>query len=96
MTQKTLGETIRDISFQKTIQEGKKRSQGEVIESILKQYTEGITDLELMILTGYSRTSITARRNELKAVGVGYAKIIFKDGKDRLNTLWGISSKKMR
>lgn len=92
MTQKTLAETIRDISFQQTIQEGKKRSQGEVIESILKQHPAGITDLEIMILTGYSRTSITARRNELGAIPLGYAKIIFKDGTDRLNILWGLKN----
>jgi len=88
MTKKTLAETIRDISYKQTIQEGTQGSQKEVIKSILEQYPEGITDLELMVLTGYTRASITARRNELMAIPVGYVKIINKNGKDRLNTLW--------
>ena len=90
MTQKTLPETIRDLSYLKTQDEGKEQIQRGVIESIIRSHPEGITDLELSIITGYARTSITARRNTIKGViPVGYAKIVFEDDTDRLNTLWG-------
>jgi hypothetical protein len=90
MTQKKLSEMIRDLSYLQTQDEGKEQIQREVIESIIRSHPEGITDYELSLLTGYARTSITARRNTIAGViPLGYAKIIFTEGTDRLNTLWG-------
>jgi len=90
MTQKKLSEMIRDLSYLQTQDEGKEQIQREVIESIIRSHPAGITDYELCLKTGYARTSITARRNTIAGViPLGYAKIVFKDGTDRLNTLWG-------
>jgi len=85
-----LGKTIRNISYKQTIQDEHTGLQRNVIRHILTGHPEGITDLELCILTGFSRTSVCARRNEIpEATAVGYAKIINENG-DRLNTLWSI------
>jgi len=85
-----LGKTIRNISYKQTMQDEHTGLQRNVIQHILLGHPEGITDLELCILTGFSRTSICARRNEIPdVVAVGYAKIINENG-DRLNTLWSI------
>jgi len=47
--------------------------------------------MEIAVLTGISRSSVNARRNELSDVtAVGYAKYTDGFGKDHLNTLWGI------
>jgi len=85
-----LGKTIRNISYRQTMDNEYTGLQRNVIRHILMSHPEGITDLEICILTGFSRTSVTARRNEIPDVcAVGYAKIINENG-DRLNTLWSI------
>lgn len=77
-------------SYKKTIHDEDTNVQRNVIRKILQGHPEGITDLEICILTGFSRTSVTARRNEIKDVkAIGYAKIIGQKT-DRLNTLWSI------
>ena len=86
-----LGKTIRNINYRQTMEKEYTGLQRNVIQHILLGHPEGITDLEICILTGFSRTSVTARRNEIpEATAVGYAKIIDENG-DRLNTLWSIS-----
>jgi len=66
--------------------------QRNIIKKILESHPEGITDLEIELLTGFKRSSITARRNEIDVVIIkGYAKIVDKWG-DRLNTMWGIKN----
>jgi len=82
--------TIRDINYIQTMERDDTNIQRNIIKKILEAHPEGITDLEICILTGFSRSSVCARRNEIQGVRpVGYAKIITVDG-DRLNTLWGI------
>jgi len=64
-----------------------------VIQKILQGHPEGITDLEICNITGFSRSSVTARRNEIPdMVAVGIAKITCDGEADRLNTLWSIDS----
>ena len=88
-----LGKTIRDINYQQIKNKEETNIQRNIIRHILVSHPEGITDLELESITGFKRSSITARRNEITGmVAVGYAKIIDKD-KDRLNTLWSIDNK---
>ena len=85
-----LGKTIRNISYKETMQDEQTGLQRNVIQHILRGHPEGITDLEICILTGFSRSSVCARRNEIPdVVAVGFAKIINNDG-DRLNTLWSV------
>jgi len=87
-----LGKTIRNINYKQTIQDEHTGLQRNVIQHILRGHPEGITDLEICILTGFSRTSVCARRNEIPdVIAVGFAKIITEFG-DRLNTLWSIDN----
>jgi hypothetical protein len=85
--------TIRDLSYHKAMQNPETSVQRNVIHKIIQGHPEGITDLEICLLTGFSRSSVNARRNEIPDVcPVGYAKIVDEYG-DRLNTLWGIDNK---
>lgn len=88
----SLSKQIRDYSYKQVIQKEDTNIQRNTIRHILLGHPEGITDLEICVLTGFSRSSVTAHRNEIPAVAaVGYAKIIDEQG-DRLNTLWSIVS----
>jgi len=81
---------VRDENYKQTLQKEETNVQRDIIRHILVGHPEGITDLEICNITGISRSSVTARRNELKDVeAIGFAKIITSDG-DRLNTLWTI------
>jgi len=85
--------TIRDLSHYKAMQNPETSIQRNIIHKIITGHPEGITDIEICILTGFSRSSVNARRNEIPDVRpVGYAKVVGEDG-DRLNTLWGIDNK---
>lgn len=85
-----VAKTIRDINYIQTMERDDTNIQRNIIKKMLEAHPEGVTDLEICILTGFSRSSICARRNEIHGVKpVGYAKIIDEHG-DRLNTLWGI------
>jgi len=86
-----LSKTIRDINYHNIIEKPSTDLQRDIVEQTIRDHPEGITDLEICIITGFSRSSVTARRNELSGVmAIGYVKIIDPDG-DRLNTLWGYS-----
>ena len=83
---------VRNMSYKQVIQKEDTNIQRNIIKRILQAHPEGVTDLEICILTGISRSSVCARRNEIKnVIVVGIAKIHDRDG-DRLNTLWGISN----
>jgi hypothetical protein len=83
----------RNKSYKQVQQKEETGLQRNVIKHIIQGHPEGITDLELCILTGFSRTSITARRNEIPGIiAIGFAKIQDEYG-DRLNTLWGIGNR---
>jgi len=85
-----LGKEIRNHNYKQAIQREDTNIQRNIIKKMLLSHPEGITDLEICVLTGFSRTSVTARRNEIpEATAVGYAKIKGKNV-DRLNTLWSI------
>jgi len=85
-----LGKQVRNISYRQVMQKDDTNIQRNIIRKMLQAHPEGITDLEICVLTGFSRSSVTARRNEIpEAMAVGFAKITDKYG-DRLNTLWGL------
>ena len=87
-----LGKTIRNIEYQKTRDNPETANQRNLIHKIILGHPEGITDMEIVILTGISRSSVNARRNELSDVtAVGYAKYTDEFGMDHLNTLWGVT-----
>ena len=88
---KELSEQVRDINYEQVMQSEHIKIQREIVKNILLEYPEGITDIEICILTGISRSSVTARRNEIKGmVAVGVAKIVDELNGDRLNTLWSV------
>lgn len=85
-----LSKTIRNIEYHKTQNNEYTSIQRNIVDKIITGHPEGITDLEICILTGFSRSSINARRNEIPdVIAVGYAKYIDEMGRDHLNTLWG-------
>ena len=82
---------IRDINYFQSKNSDVSGVQRSIISKMIHAHPEGITDFEICAFTGFSRTSVTARRNEIYGVKpIGFAKIITEDG-DRLNTLWGVS-----
>jgi len=84
-----LGKKVRDYNYKQVKDKSSTERQRGVIETIIQQHPEGITDLEICILTGISRSSVTARRNEIPdIIPIGVAKIVDEQG-DRFNTLWG-------
>ena len=87
-----LGKKIRDYSYKQVINDTHTGIQRETVRNVILSHPEGVTDLEICVTTGISRSSVTARRNEIhNVVPVGIAKIRTYDGEgDRLNTLWGI------
>jgi len=83
-----LGKQVRNHSYKQVMQKESTGVQCSIIQKILQGHPEGITDLEICILTGFPRSSVTARRNEIpNMIAVGIAKEA-----DRLNTLWSIES----
>lgn len=81
---------IRDISYKRVMVDDDTCIQRNIIYKMIQSHPEGLTDFEICVLTGFSRSSVCARRNEIPNVRpVGYAKIVDVFG-DRLNTLWGI------
>lgn len=85
-----VGKQVRNQSYKQTINEPYTDIQRKIIEREIFMHPTGITDLELCVRTGISRSSVTARRNEIPGViPVGVAKITGECG-DRLNTMWGI------
>lgn len=87
---RSLGEKVRDTSYKQVVNEEHTLVQREIVDKIICGHPEGITDLEICVITGFSRSSVNARRNELPDVEpVGVAKYTDEYGKDHLNTLWG-------
>lgn len=85
-----IGKQVRNHSYKQVIQQEDTNIQRNIIRHILMGHPEGITDLEICIITGFSRSSVTARRNEIPdVVAVGIAKIHDEYG-DRFNTLWSV------
>ena len=88
--QSLLSHYARDESYKQVMQKEDTNIQRNIIRKMLQSHPEGITDFEICILTGFNRSSVTARRNEIReAIAVGIAKIQDEYG-DRLNTLWSI------
>ena len=88
--QTEISQYVRDHSYRQIIKKERTNIQRNLVKATIHSHPTGITDLEICILTGISRSSVTARRNEIpEVIPVGIAKIVEKDG-DRLNTLWGI------
>lgn len=86
-----LGKQVRNIEYKKNINDNYTSVQRNVVDKIIAGHPEGVTDLEICVLTGFARSSVTARRNEIPTVhAIGIAKYTDESGKDHLNTLWGI------
>jgi len=82
---------VKNDSYKKTQENPVTGLQRSIIYKILQGHPEGITDLEICILTGISRSSVCARRNEIPNVcAVGIAKIHDENYGDRFNTLWSV------
>lgn len=87
-----LGKQVRNYSYKQITQDDRTDIQRNIIHKILQGHPEGITDLEICNITGFPRSSVTARRNEIpNVVGVGIAKIVCDGEADRLNTLWSVN-----
>lgn len=81
---------VRNYSYKQTMNNNDTFIQRELIKKIILGHPEGITDIEICVLTGISKSSVTARRNEILEVGaVGIAKLVDEYGEHRFNTLWG-------
>ena len=86
-----LGKQVRNISYKQTISNSHTDCQRNQIKETILAYPSGITDTEICVITGISKSSVTARRNEIpEVIPIGIAKITDKLCGDRLNTLWGI------
>ena len=89
--QSELNIVARDSSHRDMQIEPQTLVQRNLVFQIIKGHPEGITDKEISLFTGISRSSVNARRNEISNVGVvGLATVFFHDGRCRLNTLWGM------
>jgi hypothetical protein len=88
-----LSEAVRNWSYGKTKIETQIDRQRAIIEKVLLEYPEGITDREISQLTGISISSINGRRTEIKNVKpISIARIVFTDERDRFNIMWGIKN----
>ena len=86
-----LGEQVRDYNYKQVIQSEQANIQRNIVKNILLEHPEGITDIEISVESGISRSSVNARRNEIKGmVAVGIAKIVDEINGDRFNTLWSV------
>ena len=84
----------KKTSYNQIKRSGMADIQREKVKQIICEHPEGITDLEICITCGISRSSVTARRNEIGGVfAIGIAKIVDEFEDDRLNTLWGFLSR---
>jgi len=88
--ERTLSELVRNINYMQTINDDNTQIQRNIIDRLINEHPEGITDIEICIATGISRSSVNARRNEIDdVVAVSIAKYTDEHGHDRINTLWG-------
>lgn len=88
---KSLGEQVRDISYSEIIMKEDTNVQRDIVYNAIQGHPEGVTDTEICILTDISKSSVNARRNELRrVVPVGVAIYTDEHGYCRLNTMWGI------
>jgi transcription initiation factor IIE alpha subunit len=87
---------VRDISYKTIIISKDTDVQRNLVYNAILGHPEGITDTEICILTGISKSSVNARRNELRRV-VPVCVAVYTDehGYCRLNTMWGINDKGM-
>ena len=84
---KSTSELVRDASFLNN--EHIFLNQREFIRKILLAHPEGITDQEMAEFTGFSLSSVNARRNECNAVVVGISCYEDEKGNSHLRCLWG-------
>lgn len=82
---------VRNHSYKQVQNSGMADIQRERVKQLILRHPEGITDTEICIHLRMAKSSVTARRNEIKEVcAIGIAKIVDIDGyEDRFNTLWG-------
>lgn len=80
----TLSERIRDYNYRQTIEDANTDVQREHIRSYIYEH-EPVTDIEICVALHISRTSVTARRNELSEIDAVAATQI----NGTFNTMWG-------
>jgi hypothetical protein len=82
---------VRDISYKAVIINKDTDVQRNLVYNAIQGHPEGVTDTEICILTGISKSSVNARRNEIRrVVPMGVAVYTDEHGYCRLNTMWGI------
>ena len=87
---------VRDLSYKNIINDNHTSIQRDLVYKTILDHPEGITDIELSIITEIRLSSVNARRNELKHVSpVGIAIYTDEQGNVHLNTMWGIDDKGM-
>lgn len=87
-----ISKQVRNLSHKQTMENPYTDIQRRIVEREILAHPAGVTDAEICVLTGISKSSVTARRNEIPSViPVGIAKVKGENG-DRLNTMWGINS----
>ena len=85
-----LSTIVKAISYEHAKAKEYTSTQRNIIDSIINDHPEGLTDIEICLLTGFSRSSVNARRNELEdVIPVGLAVYQDEHGNNHLNVLWG-------
>ena len=91
-TELDLSNYVKAVNYEITLRKESTNNQRNLVRSIILNHPEGVTDLEICVLSGLSRSSVNARRNEIKGViPVGIAKIC-NGFDDRLNIMWGFEN----
>ena len=90
--QTEIGDYVKAVNYEQVKKKEFTVNQRNLVKDIIRNHPEGITDLEICVLSGISRSSVTARRNEIRdVIAIGIAKIHDEFG-DRLNILWGLDN----
>ena len=85
---KSTSELVRDVSYLNN--QNIFLNQREFVKKMLLAHPEGITDQEIAELTGFSLSSVNARRNECNAIVVGIANYEDENGNNHLRCMWGL------
>lgn len=86
----SVSKMVRNISFQQCMEDKETDKQRDIVESIINEYPEGITDRGISIETGLPISTVCARRNEIpRIIPVGLITYTNENGRNIINTLWG-------
>ena len=86
----SVSKMVRNISYQQCMEDKETDRQRDIVESIIDEYPEGITDRGISIETGLPISTVCARRNEIPRVtAIGLITYVNENGRNIMNTLWG-------